>query len=144
MNGNDTDAERATKGIQDVINGIRKTFTMVYPCHSPTIDRWFRMEVGSSIPIEVNASFIRGDTGAVTGIIGTTRDITKRKQAETALKESEERFKALHNASFGGIAIHDNGLILECNKGLSEITGYAYHELIGMDGLSLIRGGQAK
>ncbi len=93
---------------------------------------------GSIVPIEVNATFIRSDTGAPTGIIGTTRDITKRKQAETALKESEERFKALHNASFGGIVIHDKGLILECNKGLSEITGYAYQELIGMDGLALI------
>jgi len=58
--------------------------------------------------------------------------------AEEALRESEERFRALHNASFGGITIHDKGLILECNKGLSEITGYDYNELIGMDGLSLI------
>jgi len=54
------------------------------------------------------------------------------------LKESEERFKALHNASFGGITIHDKGLILECNNGLSEITGYDYDELIGMNGLDLI------
>jgi PAS domain S-box-containing protein len=251
MNLNDAEAGRAIKGIQEVINGVRNTFTMVYPCHSPTVSRWFRMEVGmaepdgpffliahqditdlrlaldslrkseekfskafhsapvlmtistieegrcldlndafsritgfdrkkalgatatelgflksedrrqilenlnhygyarnleldtirkdgSIIPIEVNASFIRGDTGAPTGIIGTTRDITKRKQAEAALKESEARFKALHNASFGGIAIHDKGRIIECNKGLSAITGYAYQEMIGMDGLSLI------
>ncbi|MBN2236286.1 MAG: PocR ligand-binding domain-containing protein [Bacteroidales bacterium] len=55
-----------------------------------------------------------------------------------ALKESEERYKALHNASFGGIVIHDKGKILECNQGLSEITGYTYDELIGMDGLLLI------
>jgi PAS domain S-box-containing protein len=59
-------------------------------------------------------------------------------QAEIALKESEERFKALHNASFGGIAIHDKGVILECNKGMSTITGYSYNELIGMNGLLLI------
>ena len=65
-------------------------------------------------------------------------DITERKRAELALRESEARFKALHNASFGGIAIHDKGLILECNKGLSEITGYEYRELIGMNGLNLI------
>ena len=93
---------------------------------------------GSIVPVEVNATFMHGDTGAPTGIIGTTRDITKRKQAEAALKESEERFKVLHNASFGGIGIHDKGVILECNKGLSEITGYAYQELIGMDGVLLI------
>jgi PAS domain S-box-containing protein len=61
-----------------------------------------------------------------------------RKSGEKALKESEERFKALHNASFGGIIIHDKGVILDCNQGLSEISGYPVEELIGMDGLLLI------
>ncbi|MBN1196675.1 MAG: PAS domain S-box protein [Candidatus Aminicenantes bacterium] len=70
--------------------------------------------------------------------VACIRDITQRKQAEEQLKESEERFRALHNASFGGIAIHDKGLILDCNQGLSEITGYSLDELIGMDGLLLI------
>lgn len=60
------------------------------------------------------------------------------KRAEEALKESEERFKALHNASFGGIAIHDKGIILDCNQGLSEISGYSQEELVGMNGLLLI------
>jgi PAS domain S-box-containing protein len=53
-------------------------------------------------------------------------------------QESDIRFKELHNASFGGIAIHDKGIILECNQGLSDITGYTRDELIGMDGLKLI------
>jgi PAS domain S-box-containing protein len=66
------------------------------------------------------------------------RFITERKRAEEELGESEERFKALHNASFGGIAIHDQGVILECNQGLSEISGFGYDELVGMDGLLLI------
>jgi PAS domain S-box-containing protein len=61
-----------------------------------------------------------------------------RKNAEEALKESEERFKSLHNASFGGIAIHDKGVILDCNLGLSEISGYTVEELIGMNGLMLV------
>ncbi|UTF51846.1 transporter substrate-binding domain-containing protein [Desulfomicrobium sp. ZS1] len=54
------------------------------------------------------------------------------------LQESKERFKALHNASFGGITIHDKGFILDCNHGLSEITGYSADELIGMNGVMLI------
>ncbi len=70
-------------------------------------------------------------------LVCVIRDITLRKQTEEALKENELRFRALHNASFGGIVIHDNGLILECNQGLTDITGYSYEELIGMNGLLL-------
>ncbi len=69
---------------------------------------------------------------------GSIVDITQRKQTERSLRESEARFKALHNASFGGITIHDKGIILECNRGLADITGYSIDELIGMDGLRLI------
>lgn len=61
-----------------------------------------------------------------------------RQQAKNELKESEERFKTLHDASFGGIVIHDKGTIIDCNKGLSKVTGYPNNELIGMQGLLLI------
>ena len=64
----------------------------------------------------------------------------RRKTIKSAekLKESQERFKVLHDASSGGIIIHNQGLILECNKGLSDITGFTHEELVGMDGLKLI------
>jgi len=74
----------------------------------------------------------------INGILGNYHDITERKGAEKSLQESEARFKALHNASFGGIVIHDKGVILDCNKGLSDMTGYTFAELVGMDGLLLI------
>ncbi|MBC8206325.1 MAG: PAS domain S-box protein [Kiritimatiellales bacterium] len=64
------------------------------------------------------------------------RFISDQKKTEQSLRESEERFKSLHDASFGGIAIHDNGIILECNHGLSIITGYSEEELIGMNGVT--------
>lgn len=60
------------------------------------------------------------------------------RQAKATLQESEERFKALSEASYGGIIIHEKGLILECNSGLSKMTGFTYSELIGMNGLELI------
>ena len=71
-------------------------------------------------------------------VMSTATDVTKRYEMVQQLKESEQRFKILHNASFGGIAVHDKGLILECNQGLSDITGYSINELVGMDGLLLI------
>jgi len=60
------------------------------------------------------------------------------KRREAALQESEERFKALHEGSFGGIAIHDKGIILDGNQSLADMTGYSRDELIGMDGLLFV------
>jgi len=72
--------------------------------------------------------------------IGSAANIMlqERNAALSALKTSEDRFRALHEASFGGVIIHDKGLILDCNQGLSDMTGYTNKELIGMDGLHLV------
>ena len=93
---------------------------------------------GTEMWVEFSANAILNNNNVFTGAVGITRDITQRKQIEIELAESSERFKALHNSSFGGIVIHDKGLIMECNQGLSQITGFSYDELIGMDGLLLI------
>jgi len=91
---------------------------------------------GQEIPVSLSLSSVQlnGEWHAV----GILRDISELKRAEKELRESEERFKALSEASFGGIIIHDKGLILECNQGLSGITGFSYAEHIGMNGLELI------
>ncbi|MCG8551781.1 MAG: PAS domain S-box protein [Desulfobacterales bacterium] len=80
---------------------------------------------------------IRDEKGALIAIEGIVTDVTDRKAVEDSLRESEARFKALHNASFGGIMIHDKGVIIDCNQGLSDMTGYSLDELAGMDGLLL-------
>ena len=56
-------------------------------------------------------------------------DINHLKIIEKQLRDSEERFRALHDASFGGICIHDQGRIVECNQELSNLTGYSRKEL---------------
>ena len=72
-------------------------------------------------------------------LITAFNDLIQRLQKrEQALQESEGRFKALHDASFGGISIHDKGVILDCNQGLVDMTGFRHEELIGMYGLRLI------
>ncbi len=65
-------------------------------------------------------------------------DITPRKEMEEELREGEARYRAMHDATFGGIVIHDNGVILDCNQAMAELTGYRRDELIGMDCLQFI------
>ncbi len=71
------------------------------------------------------------------GRLSITRDITARKEAEEALRESETRFRRLSEASREGIAIHNDGKIIEANSVLAEMVGYTVEELIGMDILAL-------
>jgi len=87
----------------------------------------------------------KNDNGLPNKVIGAVMDITNQKKTEAQLidakniaQENETRFKALHDASFGGISIHDNGIIIDCNQGLSNISGYKIDELIGMEVLLLI------
>jgi len=89
---------------------------------------------GTIIPLEVSLTAINNGELQLHTV---WRDISSHRKAEKTLKESEERFRALHDASFGGVLIHDNGLILDCNQGLSDMTGFTNEELIGMDGLKL-------
>jgi PAS domain S-box-containing protein len=91
--------------------------------------RWFRSR---------DTVFQRDEKGNVRQVIGIAQDVTERKKMEEDLSESEFRFRTLHEASFGGIGLHDKGLIIDCNQGLSNITGYSREELIGSDGLNLI------
>ncbi|MBN2892547.1 MAG: PAS domain S-box protein [Bacteroidales bacterium] len=109
------------------------------------LEKRFIHKNGTTVYGLLNATVIKNSKDEPLYFLGNVQDITDRKKYEEDLvvakkiaEESEMRFKALHNASFGGIAIHDKGVILECNIGLSEMTGYEYKELIGIDGLQLI------
>ena len=50
---------------------------------------------GSSLWVENSARFIRDETGKPVSILGLTKDISERKASETALRESEERYRML-------------------------------------------------
>lgn len=71
-------------------------------------------------------------------VLITLTDITDRKRSEENLRESELRFRTLQEASFGGIGLHNKGVIMDCNQGLCDITGFSHEELIGSNGLDLI------
>ncbi|MFZ1980078.1 MAG: PAS domain S-box protein [Smithella sp.] len=71
--------------------------------------------------------------GELIGVLGIARDITKRKQKEQALRDTEERFAAAFHASPNLIAITRmaDGKIVDVNEGYSKMLGYSRDESIG-------------
>jgi PAS domain S-box-containing protein len=77
---------------------------------------------GGIIPVEVNASFLRNETGSPTGIIGITRDITDRKQADEERKKLQNQLnQAQKMEAVGRLA---GGVAHDFNNMLSVIVGY--------------------
>jgi PAS domain S-box-containing protein len=108
------------------------------PAYNRYLEHRFLTADGQTGYLAVNYFIVKDKKGVTVKTYGVNQDITDRVRSEQALRESEMRFKALHNASFGGIAIHDKGVILDCNLGLTEMFCYSQDELIGMNGLFLI------
>lgn len=64
--------------------------------------------------------------------VGAVRDITERKKAEAALRESEERYRTLiETMNDGFIVLDERHRASYINKRLSEMTGYDYDEMLG-------------
>ena len=75
---------------------------------------------------------LRGAAGDVTGILGAFWDITERKRAEEALKESEERYRVITVSALDAIlTIDDESRIIFANPAVENIFGYTSRELEG-------------
>jgi PAS domain S-box-containing protein len=73
------------------------------------------------------------DSGRFLGIRGSNRDITNHKQAEEALRQSEQYLSTVFHASPTGIFITrlSDGLFLDVNEAFLQIIGYSKDEVVG-------------
>jgi PAS domain S-box-containing protein len=82
--------------------------------------------------IEVYACLTLDDNGNVLGTSGTLQDITERKQAAVALRESEKLFKAIFDQAFQFIGLLTcNGVVLEVNQISLDFGGVTLREVVG-------------
>ena len=87
---------------------------------------------GSTIWLSDNVRAVRDSEGNLLYYEGTTQDVTARKLAEQALRESEERYRELFENAKDGIYVHDlNGKYISVNRAGEKLTGYSRAEILG-------------
>jgi PAS domain S-box-containing protein len=85
---------------------------------------------GSKFPVIIYSNSIVRNNQQV-GLRGIIFDITELKQAGEALRKSETQFRELWDTTVEGIAIHNQGFIVEVNDAMSRIFGYTREQAIG-------------
>ena len=83
--------------------------------------------------LDVNTGFLqRPGEREFYGIVSTISDITGRRQAERALRDSEERFRQTFQLAASGICEVVDGRFVRVNRSLCDILGYPEEQLLGM------------
>jgi len=68
------------------------------------VERLGRRKDGRKIWFSQSARAVRSPTGELLSLEGRIEDVTERKKAESAMREAEERFRGLSDATFEGVA----------------------------------------
>jgi PAS domain S-box-containing protein len=79
----------------------------------------------------VSSSPLISDAGVFLGAFAMITDISARKQAEEALRDSEEKLRSIFRAAPVGIGMVIDRVFVEVNQRLCDMTGYGPEELIG-------------
>jgi PAS domain S-box-containing protein len=125
-------AEGAAVGaaIREALAGHPDDFTMEYPCHSPDEQRWF----------EVRVTRFPGEAGP--RVVVAHEDVTDRRLAGEALRESEVRFRSFVEATAQVVWQADaTGAVTELSEEWSAFTGQPHQGAPGWEWLEAIHPG---
>ena len=98
-----------------------------------------RHKDGHAVRVSTSARLCRDDSGQIVGVEGTSRDITERKQAEEALRQSEKLFGMAFNSSPSAMIISEMADVrfIAVNDSWVKAIGYSEEEWLGVSTLDL-------
>jgi PAS domain S-box-containing protein/putative nucleotidyltransferase with HDIG domain len=118
-----TDSETAKR--------MYELFSEIYRTGTPAKVKDFQIirKDGAKLTLEISASLIRNSDGQPTGFRGIALNVTKRKQAEESVKETEKRYRSLFEESLDAIIITDRkGRFVDANKAALDLFGISRGE----------------
>jgi len=126
MNNRDYTTPETAKEMYQVFS---KTYQTGEPAKIVNYDI-FRKD-GSTRTLELSASLLANSTGEPVGFRGVVRDVTKRKRAEEALRESEERYRSLFKNNHTVMLLIDpeTADIVDANPAACSFYGWGHEEL---------------
>ena len=93
----------------------------------------YKRKDGSVIWVALSCRKVLRPDGQTRHIEGFIEDITERRRAEMAQRDSEERYRAtFEQAAIGIVHLSFDGRIVLCNQRFAEIIGYPLNEIPGM------------
>lgn len=91
-----------------------------------------RRKDGTEFPIFLSTSVVKDDHGNPMALIGVASDISERKRAEQALRESEAKFRTVAETAATAIFIYQDEYFRYVNRYAVTLTGYSEEELVRM------------
>ena len=102
-------------------------------------EKEYRRKDGTILPVELRATMIRDDSGKPSGFWAVVRDISERKQAETRLGQSEEKYRLLATNVTDVIFTMDMSLnYTYISPSISQLVGYTADELMKMKASEIV------
>jgi PAS domain S-box-containing protein len=90
-----------------------------------------RAKNGFEVPVAATGRVMAGRPRKATGIVWVLRDITRLKQAEQQLRESEEKYRDVVERANDGIIVIQDESVKYANPRMAELDGSSVAELIG-------------